>query len=280
MHNIRKPKIENLEQHLENCIDKLRKTKIKTKFLIPEIVSQCNLYEQNASSNTLYLLNKIPFDDEIVQNQTFKKLYVNHMSKQSSCAYDLYNKLLSSAPFNKCPYCSQGDVEELDHFLPKTDNGYPEFSIVPINLVPSCHRCNHKKHEFIPTTKGNQFIHPYFINNINEYRWLYCRIDYNIENKPTFIFYVDCPNEIETSIQECINFQFNKLELAILYSKNAANEYAGIKNIIDKYHEEKGILIQLLNDRAISYENHIRNSWQTAMYYALVEEIEQNDNFI
>lgn len=280
MHNINKPEIENLEQHLENCIDRLRKTKIKTKSLILEIVSKCHLYEQNAYNNTLYLLNKIPFDDEIVQNQTFKKLYDNHMSKQSSCAYNLYNKLLSSAPFDKCPYCSQGDVEELDHFLPKTDNGYPEFSIIPINLVPSCHRCNHKKHEFIPTTKGNQFVHPYFINNINEYRWLYCRIDYNIENKPTFMFYVDCPNEIEISIKECINFQFNKLELAILYSKNAANEYAGIKNIIDKYQEDKETLAILFSDKAKSYEKHIRNSWQTAMYYALLEQINQNNNHI
>ena len=273
MHNIKKPQIENLEQHLENCIDKLRKTKIKTKNMIPEIVSKCNLYEQNASNNTLYLLNKTIFDDEIVQNKTFKKLYDNHMSRQSSCAYDLYNKLLSSAPFDKCPYCSQGDVEELDHFLPKTDNGYPEFSIVPINLVPSCHRCNHKKHEYIPTTKDSQFIHPYFINNINKYRWLYCRIDYNIDNKPTFIFYVDCPNEIEASIKKCIKFQFNKLELAILYSKNAANEYAGIRSIIDKYQDDKETLIQLFSDKAKSYENHIRNSWQTAMYYALLEGI-------
>ena len=74
-------------------------------------------------------------------------------------------------------------------------------------------------------------------------------------------------------IQECINFQFNKLELAILYSKNAANEYAGIKSIIDKYQEDKETLIQLYSDKAKSYEKHIRNSWQTAMYYALLEEI-------
>lgn len=275
MHNIEKPSMDNLQQHLENCINKLRSTKTKTKNLIPEIVNNCNLYEQYAANNTLYRLQKIILDEEIVQNQSFKKLYDNHMSKKSSCAYELYNKLLASAPNDKCPYCSQGDVEELDHFLPKINNGYPELSIVPINLVPACHRCNHKKHEFIPTEENKQFIHPYFISNINEYRWLYCNINYDIENEPTFVFFINCSDEMETSIQECIKFQFDKLELAILYSKNAANEYACIKDMIDKHKDNIEYLSQLFNDRAVSFEKYICNSWQAAMYYALADDVNQ-----
>ena len=273
MHNIEKPQIDDLEQYLKNCTDRLRKTRDEVRNLIPGIINECSLYEQNALNNSLYLLEKIALSRAIKDNKSFKKLYDNQMSSKTGCANEIYNKILASDPNDKCPYCSQGNVEELDHFLPKTDNGYPELSIIPINLVPSCHRCNHKKHEFIPVDNNKQFIHPYFINNINEYRWLYCNINYDIEDKPTFIFYVNCPEEMEDSIKECIKFQFEKLELAIFYSKNAASEYASIKSIIENHRGDRDFLFQMYDERAISSENYIKNSWQTAMYHALAEEI-------
>lgn len=43
----------------------------------------------------------------------------------------------------KCSYCGVRDVVGLDHYLPRDGvRGYPEFNILPVNLVPACDRCN------------------------------------------------------------------------------------------------------------------------------------------
>jgi hypothetical protein len=43
----------------------------------------------------------------------------------------------------ECPYCGFGQIQDLDHHLPK--GAYKLFSIFPLNLVPSCATCNRGK---------------------------------------------------------------------------------------------------------------------------------------
>ena len=41
----------------------------------------------------------------------------------------------------KCPYCCITTIgEEWDHYLPKKEGAYPEFSVFPGNLIPICGR--------------------------------------------------------------------------------------------------------------------------------------------
>jgi hypothetical protein len=42
-----------------------------------------------------------------------------------------------------CPLCGLGKWETFDHFIPKSL--FPEFSVLPRNLIPCCWRCNHLK---------------------------------------------------------------------------------------------------------------------------------------
>lgn len=39
-----------------------------------------------------------------------------------------------------CPYCGINQTHTVDHYLPK--KGYEQFSVFPLNLVPSCGECN------------------------------------------------------------------------------------------------------------------------------------------
>ncbi len=274
MHSIDKPNMDNIEEHLEQCISKLRSCKEKTLSLVPNIISNSITYEEKAQSNQLYSLEPLTLDNDLTENKIFSKLYKNQMVNTRGYANSLYNKLKSAAPFGKCPYCSQQDVQEIDHFLPKTNSGFPELSIIPINLVPICSRCNLKKHEFIPSEPTSQFIHPYYIDAIDTFRWLYAKIDFAIDNEPTFIFYINCPDETETDIVANINFQFEKLQLGELYSKNAANEYWGRKKSIINTSLSINILKKMLLEQAQSYEDYRINSWEAAMYYALHENID------
>lgn len=75
----------------------------------------------------------------------------------------------------RCPYCgflrdsarsdkaaTAGSFQDMDHYLPRAQ--YPELSIVPTNLVPTCDTCNSRlKKELGPASDGaRQFLHPYF----------------------------------------------------------------------------------------------------------------------
>lgn len=43
---------------------------------------------------------------------------------------------------SECQYCGLSESSTWDHYLPKRDSEFPEFSIYPPNLIPCCSRCN------------------------------------------------------------------------------------------------------------------------------------------
>lgn len=103
------------------------------------------------------------------------KRYKN-LSKSESKHYDTYIKIRESA--KTCPYCGidNREVDDLDHFFAKSQ--FPVFSVTPMNLVPSCSKCNriYKKDE-INTKINNMILHPYFDTAFDEiYEFLECKI--------------------------------------------------------------------------------------------------------
>lgn len=61
-----------------------------------------------------------------------------------------------------CPYCGATTNETHDHYLPAQH--FPEFAVNPLNLVPSCFRCN--------TTKDDDWLSP-----AGERRYLHFYLD-------------------------------------------------------------------------------------------------------
>lgn len=61
-----------------------------------------------------------------------------------------------------CPLCGSGHPGTVDHYLPKQN--FPEFSILPCNLLPACPHCNSgvKGETYRGGASPERFIHPYF----------------------------------------------------------------------------------------------------------------------
>lgn len=72
----------------------------------------------------------------------------------------LRGNLLKRISVARCPFCGISESSTLDHYLPKEH--YPEFSIFPNNLVPSCAVCNTRKRDRILNegTNVRMFLHP------------------------------------------------------------------------------------------------------------------------
>jgi hypothetical protein len=70
-----------------------------------------------------------------------------------------------------CPMCGSPTTGTLDHYLPRDQ--YPEFSVLPCNLVPACGLCNSgaKGKIFKGGASPERFLHPYFDTTASQEIW-------------------------------------------------------------------------------------------------------------
>jgi len=285
MHKLNKPSDRDIPSHYNDCLTDLQIRKNKNEEdaeyntrcrqfeiakqkainLISDIASSANEYHANAKDAKLYELTKLNLEQDIIKHEIFQKLY-----KQRFYGKEIYNKIMADArKLGFCPYCSANSIKDMDHFLPQNlSNGFPEFSILPINLVPACPYCNEAKLAIVSSLPEEQFVHPYY-ENINT-RWLYASITYE-DGEPIFCFYVKySDDEIK---RQRLEFQFKTLKLQELYKENAEVEYNNMKaSWVDLRKKNSTGLQEEILEKAESCAKYNQNSWKTAMYYALAED--------
>ncbi|MDF0607209.1 HNH endonuclease [Neisseriaceae bacterium TC5R-5] len=126
-------------------------------------------------------------DSQLVIANITKENLINlysEMTKVGKPGRDYYDSLRGLAPLGICPFCGIGQVSTLDHFLPKAY--YPEFSILPINLIPACADCNKNKGAQ-KIEEHTQTLHPYFEGNIIEtVQWMFAEVN---ESTPVTVRY-------------------------------------------------------------------------------------------
>ncbi|WP_394293633.1 HNH endonuclease [Aeromonas rivipollensis] len=230
-------------------------------------------YQQRATAKELYtFLPNNRKNDELalgaVTKRELKGVYSNHMVTKTKPAREIYDFLLSRAPLSRCPFCGIGIVSTLDHYLPKS--AYPQFSVLPINLVPSCKDCNTGKSDSVATTAGAQSLHPYFDHQyfIHD-QWLFAEV---IHTTPaTICFYVQAPNYWDNISKARVHTHFRDFKLASRYSVEAGNQIACLRGTLSSYRDILGLdgVKQHLTIEVQAYAQQHRNSWQTAMFQAL-----------
>ncbi|WP_348254466.1 HNH endonuclease [Vibrio parahaemolyticus] len=239
------------------------------------IISDGQLYKQKAELNELHTLTPVNIgDDELALGRVTKKeltsLYTNYLVGKKKPGREIYDALMTLTPLCRCPYCGLSHVSTLDHFLPKTK--YPSLSVTPTNLVPSCKDCNTGKSSTVALTGGSQPLHPYFDREpFHTEQWLFAKV---IDNKPITVTYeVSPPSDWSPENKSRVEAHFNEFELCLRYAIEAANELATQENTFNNYivNQEYDSLITVLEERYFSYERSDINSWQTALYHALLE---------
>lgn len=260
----------------QTCINSIADENLRYRLNLStnDIVIAAADYRQRAEAKQLYTIpsNSCGNDDIALGSVTKKELksvYSTHMVGRAKPARVIYDSILSQAPLGRCPFCGMGHASTLDHYLPKTK--YPQLSAIPLNLVPSCKDCNTGKSTAIATSAEEQSLHPYFDHNgFTSEQWLFAEV---ISTYPeTVRYFVDPPEHWDYVSKRRVQSHFEAFKLASRYGIEAANELAGRKQFLDFLRNEYGskALVELLIKEAASHaENHV-NSWQTALYQALV----------
>ena len=171
-----------------------------------DLLNNSRILTKAASDETTWRLFPNHFSDLELRPEQWKWLYERMLrSKRGRAVYD---ELLVRPSPNRCPYCGFGYISTIDHYLPK--DSYYQLSIEPLNLIPCCADCNHKKSNEQASGPGSQYLHPYFVEE--SFQWLVCKIDPN--SPPAMSFEVACHNtSISSVLRERLQHQFQALKL-------------------------------------------------------------------
>lgn len=111
----------------------------------------------------------------------------------------------------RCCLCSHRQASTLDHYLPRAS--YPEFSVLPLNLVPACWECNHTKGDvYLSQDGGPAFIHAYLDQGLDRIRFLFAELSV-ADGEPTVGYYVEPPVNLPDDLGLRIRSHFEELDL-------------------------------------------------------------------
>jgi hypothetical protein len=267
MRKIIKPRIKVIDV-IDDCIDNMTNFTLKTEIQTSKAIftSAENDFETKKLKNELHTIPTGSFVSSTLNVNELKKLYTARLVNKENKGRKHYDSIFVSAPNGKCPLCSQRVVRTLDHYLPKSK--YPIYSIIPINLIPSCSDCNKDKLVENPTNSEEESLHPYY-DDVESENWLKMKI---LQCKPfTISYYVSPPLSWDNLLKKRILFHFNVYSLNKLYSIHAQEEFENIKMQLTNLHNKLGD-VHLKNHLLDCFESRYKvnkNSWQTAFYDAL-----------
>lgn len=127
---------------------------------------------------------------------------------------------------NICPYCGILTPNSFDHYIPK--DSYPEYAVLPLNLVPCCITCNGKKSEYW-RENGQRTIINYYLDKLPEVEYLICNIRM-IKNVPVVKFEIFNKHGIDKDTFSIIESHYDRLNLLHRF-KDSSNDY--ITEVID-----------------------------------------------
>lgn len=248
-----------------NCIDRTEDPELVETLTAERarVIKRCAMYAVHAKDMTLFEIEPEPPVHLIREDlaEIYDRVVVGGGERH------VFLGIKAAAPYNRCPLCAHRDVASLDHYLPREN--YPEFAVLPMNLVPSCSGCNGEKRSFIPNVAEEQLYHPYF-DNWSMHTLLTATVHIGAYVDVSFGIAEDgLPDLVRRRAQH----HFDRLKLDELYSANAEVELISKREDFQMTFEAGGpeVLRQELAREAINRRRPFRNAWQPALYRALAE---------
>ncbi|SFB44398.1 hypothetical protein SAMN03159488_03879 [Pseudomonas sp. NFIX10] len=184
--------------------------------------------------------------------------------------------LLKRISVARCPFCGIGESSTLDHYLPKEQ--YPEYSIFPRNLVPSCATCNTRKRDRIldEETRVRMFLHPGYdlIPNLE-----FLAVQTRMEADALILSYrLIRPVGMALRTFRHLQSHFRELNLADRYRRMGLEHLGGQYPAFRRAYglgEDAERVSEKLNQEAQDYEEASGpNYWLAKLYRALASDID------
>lgn len=239
--------------------------------LMPSVAKRLEIYEQSTLS--LETIEQRPWTEQEKDDlQTF--------FNKCNLTDKVRAQIKSSSP-NKCQYCGLGEVDPIDHYLPKSI--FPEYAFLTINLLPCCHICNKFKGECWLDEHSGRFIINYYFDPVDEERFLFCNINYvDMIPVPTFTLNFSRTNKV---FAEIVSNHFKQLHLMDRYEKESKDVITNVISDIQRNIRlgftrdelNRADTSRMLFEHAKSLrEQYGQNYWKAAV----IESLGENEAFI
>jgi len=186
----------------------------------------------------------------------------------------LRGNLLKRISVARCPFCGISESSTLDHFLPKEQ--YPEFSVFPKNLVPSCAVCNTRKRDRIldEGTNVRMFLHPCF-DVIPDMAFLAVRA--RMEADALILSYrVTRPAGMSLQTFRHLRSHFTELDLADRYRRmgleHLGGQYPALRRAYGPGEDADRVVAKLIEGAEDFEEVSGPNYWLAKLYRALAAD--------
>ena len=270
MKKINKPSFKVREVFIE-CISTVNDVTLKANLntCVDIIENAENDFDIRFPLNTIHEIVRNKVVNTPVGKKEMKTVYDYRMLKKEKPRKKYYDKILFSAPYGICPLCSVREVDTLDHYLPKSK--YPIYAVTPINLIPSCFKCNKGKSIDYPNNSEEQTLNPYY-DDIENVEWINAEV---IQTSPiSFRYFVNFPIIWTQVLKDRVLNHFESYHINDLFSSHANQEFRGLKKQLEAlFNNNPTLLVSHLNE---SYNSRIElgiNSWQALMYKALLNNV-------
>lgn len=206
-----------------------------------------------------FALRTLPLPDAIKRRQ--KALYTNRRSSPNF--EDLRRQLVPC-----CTRCGSPGTGHLDHHLPEAQ--FPEFAVLPSNLVPTCGHCNSgsKQAKIKGAAWPERFIHPYFDRFAERPLWRAILLD------PVVVQFLPRPEpSLGTRLSKLVSYNLENL-LGWQFQNHLVNLWKGLPSLLQNEaggssptdaHLER--VIDILSVSATTTSGI--NGWQAAMLRGL-----------
>lgn len=180
-----------------------------------------------------------------------------------------------NSEIHQCQYCGLSPADTLDHYLPKEI--FPEYAVLPINLLPCCSDCNRIKSQNYLYAGLRMFLNFYF-DEIGSVPILHASIKMN-RSVPITRFHVVKYPELRHSDFRLYASHFKNLDLSYRYSKMASGEIQHCRSLAVKESklvcDENEFLKRLLLSARTNKTTYGTNYWRVAFY----QEAAKNRDF-
>lgn len=269
-----------IDEVLKLCIQGISNTTLQKKITraTPALLDKATEYEGLARKGELHTIPGNILNINDLSEDDCQKLYEQYFVKKSKPARKVYDAILNSAK-DRCPFCGIGTPKNLDHFLPKKQ--FPQFSVLPINLIPACRDCNLEcKKSVYATSEDKQLLHPYLDKeHFFTEQWITAELTMETNTEPAYYnFFIEAPVSWNDVDKQRVENYFSEFNIAKRYAIQAANEHGNIFQSIRNL-QKIGLSSQDIIDTSIAHiitNSPYKNHWKRVTYQAIEASLRSN----
>jgi hypothetical protein len=192
-------------------------------------------------------------------------------SSNSAAVRELKGKIFNRYG-GRCCLCGNDSASTLDHYLPQ--GRFPEFSILPVNLMPACSICNTNKGAGYEQGGLALYLHCYFDELPVSERFLVADVECR-DGGVAVDYRVDPPTGTAPRLAERIHSHFAGLRLDHQYVQKAANALDEIRLNVARVRTSRGsegVGEFLRRDaESVAFGYKTINHWRVALMQALAD---------